>query len=100
MTSEVISKLTDFILCSGFSEEITAGLKDIIEVLKSEKRFWVARDKDGELYLYDDLPNREDNNNCWGGSRSMYDLPADLFPSLTWKDEPKLVTLGLFVVDD
>lgn len=99
MTSEVISKLTDFILCSGFSEEITAGLRDIIEVLKSGKRFWAARDEDGELYLYENLPDREEN--CWdGGGGDIYELPADLFPSLTWEDEPKLVTLGLFVVDD
>lgn len=103
MTDELISKLTNFTLCSGLSEELTAGLKDIIEILKSGKRLWAARDADGDLYLYTRLPERT-SRDVWEDVESngsdYYDLPADLLPSLTWEDEPKLVTLGIFIVDD
>jgi len=101
MIDELISKLTDFTLCSGLSEDITAGLKDIIELFKSGRKLWAARDEDGELYLYERLPDRMGESwNDVDSDGDYYKLPADLLPSLTWEDEPKLVTLGLFILDD
>ena len=54
---------------------------------------WVARDKDGRLYLHvsSEKPIREGDE--WmgysGGERSDFlSLPNDLYPELTWGDEP------------
>lgn len=52
---------------------------------------WVARDKNGNTFLYKHKPNRIYNNESqqWGGEL-VYDspLPYELFPDFTWYDDP------------
>ena len=68
---------------------------------------WIARDKDGDLYAYNNKPFRE----CAGGgtyetgrwitakgdshSYYAYKLNSDWFPELTWENSPiELVQKG------
>jgi hypothetical protein len=63
-------------------------------------RVWVARDKDGDLYVYDRKPFREYagggsyETGRWitakGNSYSYYayKLNPDWFPELTWENSP------------
>lgn len=56
---------------------------------------WVARDKDGELYLYDVYPKKQ--NNFFGsqfGCTSMM-LDGRLCPEVTWENSPVRVELKL-----
>lgn len=63
---------------------------------------WIARDKDGDLTLFSSKPHRCTdvgwNNESWDVS-SMDDftdvmiLDPNMFPDLTWEDEPIEVEL-------
>ena len=56
---------------------------------------WVARDKDGELYLYDAYPKRGSE---FFGSQFGYNsmvLDESMFPEVTWENSPWKVDLNL-----
>lgn len=59
-------------------------------------RAWIARDENGELFLYTEYPNRYAHN--FGVYRSWEALRLDPseYPELRWEDEPKEVefTIG------
>lgn len=46
---------------------------------------WVARDFDGDVFLYQNEPDR--NEIAWNGY-IMHSLPVDSFPDLTWESDP------------
>lgn len=54
------------------------------------KRFWVARDIDGALYLYDRRPSLEKHGGYFYSS-NFWGLSDELFPSLTFENSPKEV---------
>lgn len=49
-------------------------------------RGWVARDEDGNLFMYSTKPERI--GTMWMGEFANFDLRNNLFPDLTWDDEP------------
>lgn len=58
---------------------------------------WIARDRDGETYLYELQPikregyfinNRGDNTNIYLGNKEVY-------PEVTWENSPKQVELKI-----
>ena len=55
---------------------------------------WVARDKNGELNLFEVKPRRDENFGYWW-DRDYQSSPIDenAFPELTWENEPKEVEL-------
>lgn len=58
---------------------------------------WIARDDDGELYHYSEMPIRNDNG-AW--SLPNLDavagaLPPKMFPEITWEDEPRKVEISI-----
>lgn len=56
---------------------------------------WVARDKDGELYLYDAYPAKQSEFfRCQFGYRYML-LDGNLFQEVTWENSPVRVELKL-----
>lgn len=56
---------------------------------------WVARDKDGELYLYDAYPKKKSEFfGCQFGYSSM-PLDGCLFPEVTWENSPVKAELNL-----
>lgn len=66
---------------------------------------WIARDKDGKLYLFTFVkPVRKDEDGCWIKDEHCSDLELvgsirlddNLFPQLTWDDEP--MEVGLFPI--
>jgi hypothetical protein len=62
---------------------------------------YIARDKDGKLFLYNYLPNRnndsgnfmEEVDDMWNGEVMRID--PKLFPEVTWENSPKQVELKL-----
>lgn len=56
---------------------------------------WVARDKDGELYLYDANPKRR--SECFGSQFWGHSMVLDesMFPEVTWENSPWKVELNL-----
>lgn len=64
---------------------------------------WIARDKDGRLNLFTFVtPVRMDEDGCWVKGKDCGDLAGstrlddNLFPQLTWNDEP--IEVGLFPI--
>lgn len=65
---------------------------------------WIARDKDGQLTLFTNKPHRCTavgwDNESWDVESmdeftDMMILNLDLFPNLTWEDEPIEIELTL-----
>lgn len=46
---------------------------------------WIARDKDGLLYLFKDMPIKYEN--VWNSHRNQIFLGYNLFPEVKWEDE-------------
>lgn len=61
-------------------------------------KLWIARDKNGDLYLHDTKPHRDvDTFHSFGPySKDIY-LWDDMFPSVTWENSPQEVELKLVV---
>lgn len=57
------------------------------------EKFWLAKDKNGELYFYASLPERNEKDGCWEGdyiTEKGYE-----FPSVEWEDEPREIELKI-----
>lgn len=69
----------------------------IIAEVDNTVKNWIARDKDGMLYLYDSKPYLPSDNASYYDSANghYYDLPNDWFPELTFENSPKMVGLKL-----
>lgn len=62
--------------------------------IKSKIRLWIARDKDGILYLHYDKPERDDKEGCfYCGIRCP--LPSKFVPEITFENSPQQVELKL-----
>lgn len=53
---------------------------------------WIARDFDGILCLYKNKPIRDNVASMWI-AKAVKSLDSDLFPDLTWDDEPQEVEI-------
>lgn len=64
------------------------------------EKYWIARDKDGTLWLFDEKPVRStatwELGDCEEIPYFTY-LPNDKFPEITWNDEPKEVEIEIKV---
>lgn len=108
----IFGLLIDFIL---YKDRIIENYEEEIELLrKMEKRLindlkekadaseegWVARDSTGDLFCYKSKPVRmlklrqwrANISSPWKGS-VLFALPNDLFPELTWRDEPIKISI-------
>lgn len=56
---------------------------------------WAARDEDGALWVYDNLPTR--GNELWSCYGGFIEIPQECFPDIHWKDEPKKVTIKITI---
>ena len=53
---------------------------------EKKQTFWVARDENGLLSLYEKRPSKSLLFQVWGGSKSI-PLDNNLFPEVGWNDE-------------
>lgn len=67
--------------------------------MENKYKLWVARDCNGELYLYNEKPEYYNNLEVWfiGGICSKLD--NNFLPNLTWEDEPIEVELRPAITD-
>lgn len=61
--------------------------------------FWIARDKNGSLFAYEDKPKRYDNKKEWFSVKFLFSMENSLFPDLTWEDEPIEVEIRQAITD-
>lgn len=52
--------------------------------MENKVKVWLARDKDGELFVYSDIPIRCKNH--WGYPTCFY-IDKSMFPSIKWEDD-------------
>lgn len=89
--------------------------EDIFEWIKNKKKeglsrseyidddWWIARDKDGSLCIYNDEPDREYDDEAFETTNLIGDyttLDDNLFPEVTWKNSPKRVKVNLELISD
>lgn len=76
------------VFCDAFDRAYALGKqeKDADTVIQG----WVARDFDGDVFLYQNEPDR--NEIAWNGYM-MHSLPVDSFPDLTWDSDPEPVEI-------
>ena len=60
-------------------------VSDAVEV--REMSVWIARDKNGELYLYKSEPWR--NGLCFDYDEILLPMDSDMYPEITWENSPK-----------
>lgn len=61
--------------------------------MENKYKFWVARDKDGNLFAYNDKPTRCDNQKEWFAEKFLCSMENSFFPELKCEDEPLEVML-------
>lgn len=66
--------------------------------MENKYKLWVARDKNGFLFVYEDKPTRCDNQKEWIG-RFFSSMKNSYFTNLTWEDEPIEVELRPALTD-
>lgn len=61
-------------------------------------RYWIARDNDHRLYLYDEKPviNEGQYRAITG---LMYDIDEYLFPDVTFSNSPKLIEISFNITE-
>jgi hypothetical protein len=85
-----------WITLRGAIDNIEGYNQEPIRSVESKERglsVWIARDKNGELYLYKSEPWRckEDKNGHFDCDADEMFLPmdSDMFPEITWENSPK-----------
>lgn len=97
-------------LSNGECEDIDKAFKenDWAKIIRYAKKYqiqsekkpevkltgWVARDKNGEIYVYGDYPEKDSERPIWIGSNSI-NLYQESFPNLKWEDEPMEVEITI-----
>ena len=66
--------------------------------MENKYKLWVARDKNGFLFAYNDRPTRSDNQKEWLGW-FLFSMKNSYFPNLTWKDDPIEVELRTAITE-
>ena len=66
--------------------------------MENKYKLWVARDKNGFLFAYEDKPTRCDIRKEWFG-RFLSSMKNSYFPELKWEDEPIEVELRPVITD-
>ena len=46
---------------------------------------WIARDRDGSLWLHTNKPNK--NMTQWAEGDDYFEISSELFPEVKWEDE-------------
>lgn len=99
----IFGLLIDFIL---YKDMVIENCEEEIELLRKKEKTgeseeaWVARDSTGDLFCYKSKPIRGfsctqwmfDYKNPWKGP-AVFKIPNNLFPELTWKDEPIKISI-------
>ena len=62
-------------------------------------KLWVARDKNGFLFAYEDKPKRCDNQKEWFAEKFLFSIENSFFHELKWEDEPIEVELRPAITD-
>ena len=67
--------------------------------MENKYKHWVARDNNGKLFLYNEKPKYYNDLKVWFSGRICAKLDNNIFPDLTWKDEPIEVELRTAITD-
>ena len=58
-------------------------------------KLWIARDKNGELYLYDAIPEEHEEYFVEHSGYRSFPLDDELFPEVTFENSPHKIRLEL-----
>lgn len=83
-----------WITLRGAIDNIEGYNQEPIRNVESKERglsVWIARDKNGELYLYKSKPWRckEDTNGHFDCDEILLPMDSDMYPEITWENSPK-----------
>jgi hypothetical protein len=83
-----------WITLRGAIDNIEGYNQEPIRSVESKERglsVWIARDKNGELYLYKSEPWRckEDKNGHFDCDEMLLPMDEDMYPEITWENSPK-----------
>ena len=67
--------------------------------MENKYKLWVARDNNGNLYLYNEKPKYYNDLKVLFSGRICAKLDNNIFHDLTWKDEPIEVELRPAITD-
>ena len=67
--------------------------------MENKYKLWVARDKNGFLFAYEDKPTRWDIRKEWLAEKFLFSIENSFLPNLKWEDEPIEVELRPAITD-
>ena len=67
--------------------------------MENKYKLWVARDKNGFLFAYEDKPTRWDILKEWLAEKFLFSIENSFLPNLKWEDEPIEVELRPAITD-
>ena len=84
---KVVPLFNSYDIQQAYSDGYTACEQSMTDSEATVTQGWVARDNNGELYIYSEKPKRMQ---ClfWTQGNTFLPISPELFPSLTWSDEP------------
>lgn len=75
----------DHAMLAGMMQERERMMKDAVDG-------WVARDKDGDIAIFREVPTKDEEIGMWKPCKSAYIFPnKDEYPDVTWDSEPQKV---------
>ncbi len=86
---EEIGKKSAFDFAFDRSHALSRQEKDADTVIQG----WVARDKNGDLFMYSTKPEWDRLTGMWYGERALITPSNDLFLDLTWDSDPEPVEI-------
>lgn len=69
----------------SYDKERILILIKTIKKMENKVKVWIARDKSGELWLYQSIPNRDVDE--WFCKGSCCKMDSSNFPSVKWEDD-------------
>ena len=102
---EYLDKYKDVTETAASARQELIYLQSFIESMEKEQpqetniKGWVARDKNGKLYIYQDKPRKlslgDGTQVSWGDGGDWYELKGNILLDLKWEDEPIEVELTI-----
>lgn len=93
--TETLFTIDEAAFCAAFDRAYFLGQQDAKQAPTADVvvRSWVARDENGDLYVYRNEPYR--SGDCWFSHGDCSAIDSTRFRDVTWESEPLAVNISI-----
>ena len=59
------------------------------------KEYWIARDENGELFLYEEQPVKDERTGRFKVYGKFFPISFELFPEVTYENSPRKMEINI-----